>query len=253
MNIASIYCTEIRRNFRKYFGNWEPTESIKLGDIGIIKNNMFIHKANIESFGIKDFAIDEQDAGDKSFSSEGSVIVNLNANTKAGELNTKAGVKISFAKENSLFINAVNCKTRRFANKIELGNQILELYKIKKVWKKDWVIVTDIIISQNTTIAISESANSSICLEAKSELIQEVDLLDADLSLSVANNNQVGYCAESKQNIIPFIGVCAIRDSWFKDAEFNPITKKQFIPSFRSGGKMTRFIQAEFEEFGQLE
>lgn len=253
MNIASIYCNEIRSNFRKYYGNWEPTESIKLGDIGIIVDNMFIHKANINSFGITDYAIDEQDAGDKSFSSEGSVTVNLKASTTSEQVNTKAGVKITFAKENSLFINAVNCKTKRFANKIELGNQILDLYKKKKVWKKNWVIVTDIIISQNTTIAISQSANSSISLEAKSDLIQEVDMLDADLSLSVANNNQVGYCAESKQNIIPFIGICAIRDSWFKDAEFTSITKKQFFPSMRNGGKMRGFNQTESEEFGQLE
>lgn len=254
MSIASIYCNEIRSSFRKYFGNWEPTELMKLGDIGVIENNMFIHIGNLSSMGITNLVVEEQvGVGNKTFSSKDSVSVTFSSKATSEQLNTKAGLKIAFSKGDSLFFNAVDCSVQRFADKIDLGNKILDLYKIRKNWKRNWVVVTDLIISKNTTIAVSESANSSVSLEAKSDLIEQVDMLDAELSLAIVNNNQVGYCVESKRDIIPLIGVCAIKDTWFEPASFNTLTKKQYLPSLRQGGKMMGFIQAETEEFGQIE
>lgn len=253
MSISTIYCKEVRTNFKKYFGNWEPTDIIKLGDIGIIKDNMFFHMGHISNFGLVDIPTEIQDGiGNKTFSTKDSVSVTLKAKGTISPVNTNAGIEISFSKGDSIYINAVDCKTERFSDKISLGNKILDLYKIDKKWKKNWVVITDIIISKNTTIAISESANSKIVFEAKSELIEQVDMMDAELSLAVITNNQVGYCAESKTNITPFFSICGIKDSWFEDAKFDTLTMKQYIPNFRSGGKIG-FIKAETEEFGEIE
>lgn len=260
MNVASIYCHEIRKNFRKYFGNWEPTESIKLGDIGVIENNMFIHKGNISHFGIKDLEIEKQDEiGNKIFSSKDSVSITFNPNASIEQLNTKAGLKITFSKGDSLFLNAIDCSVERFANKIDLGEKILKIYNSKKKkWQKEWVIVTDLIKSKNTTIAVSESANTSVSFEAKSDLIKEINILDAELSLSIVDNNQVGYCIESKKNIIPFIGVCGIKNKIFQGLSFESMTLKKHPISFRGLGIaqsmdrenfISREINIECEEF----
>ncbi|MGE0018329.1 MAG: hypothetical protein AB7S72_01575 [Draconibacterium sp.] len=253
MSVATIYCKEVRNNFKKYFGNWEPTDIIKLGDIGIIENDMFIHKGNIENFGIKNLAVQiENGIGNKTFSTKDSVTVQLKAKATIGQVNTNAGIEISFSKGNSLFINALDCSIERISDKISLGEKILDLYKIEKKWKKNWVVITDVIISKNTTVAISETANSNISLEAKSNAIQQIDILDASISLGVVRNNQVGYCAESRVNITPFFCICGIKDTWFEEAKFETLTTKQYLPRFRSGGGLG-FIQAETEEFGEIE
>lgn len=253
MSIATIFCKEVRHNFKKYFGNWEPTEIIKLGDIGVIENDMFIHLGNISTMGLTSLPIEIQNGvGNKTFSTKDSVSVKLKAKATVAGINTNAGVEIAFSMGNSLFINAIDCSVERFSDKISLGNKILDLYKIEKKWNKNWVVITDIITSKNTTIAISETANSNIVLEATSSAISQIDLMDASLSLAVASNNQVGYCAESRVNITPFFSICGIKDTWFSEAQFHALTDKQYIPSLKSGGKFG-FIQAETEEFGEIE
>lgn len=253
MGISSIYCKSIKSNFKKYFGNWEPTDTVNLGDIGILENSMFLHKGNIKSFGITDFLVDENiDVGIKTFSTKDSIEINLKAKSTSDKLNTKAGLEITFLKGNSLYLSAVGCSLKRISDKISLGDKILDLYKQDKIWDKNWVIITDIIISKNTTIAISEADNSSIIFEAKSDLIEQINLLDSELSLSVVRNNQVGYCIESMNNIIPFIGLCGIKTPLFKKDSFETISKRQYLPTFRRGGKLG-VVQTEILEFGQLE
>jgi hypothetical protein len=253
MSISNIYCKTIRSNFKKYFGNWEPTETVNLGDIGILENDMFIHKGNIKTFDINNLLIEENiDVGNKTFSTKNSVNIDLKAKSTSNTVSTRAGLEITFLKGNSLFLNAIGCNLKRIEDKISLGNKILDLYKKEKVWDKNWVIITDIIISKNTTVAISETNNSSIFLEAKSDMIEQINLLDTELSFSVLRNNQVGYCIESKNNIIPLMGLCGIKTSFFKQDSFETISSKQYMPSFRRGGKLG-VVDTEIIEFGQLE
>lgn len=225
MDIGNVYCEGVHKSFTLYYGNWFPINPIKLGDIGTLNGDMFIYEKNISDLGFKKLNIEKKiKVGNTQFTSEGSVSVKHLAKCEVTELTTSAGLEITFSKENSLFINASNCTVERYSNKTELGNFILKCYNKHKTWNKDWVIVTELIRSDNTNVVISANANSSILLEATSN-IETIDIADAQINFSVVKYNGLSYKLISQKNITPFFCLSKIHTTIFKDPKFGACLK----------------------------
>jgi len=80
-------------------------------------------------------------------------------------------------------------------------------------WKSEWVVVTDIVESETTTIAVSGGDTASIVFEA-TEDVPLVDLTDAKVGLGVRTARNVGYQLAARTPLFPLIGLCQIQPTF---------------------------------------
>jgi len=265
-SIANIYTETINKNFPYQFANWEPGKPVRLGDYGYLKNNVFIYMGNIEDIGISFEIRKDKGLDNRKFKSSGINIKKINIGASANinsVVNVKAKLEISFTKENSVFFNAINCTTDMIRSKPKLGKDILNEYKNGE-WNIDYVVITDIMKSEATTIVISEEKNSSILFEAIGD-VSQIDLADVNLGLNSIEENNISYQIATKSGLTPLIGLCQLEKSfWSGDTGFpqiEPISKslsndENLELMFNKGIKPTRIIDEKVEiddlHFGQL-
>lgn len=256
-DLGPIYTKQVKENFRTLWANWEPGNPIKLGDFGIMENKIFVFMGNIKDFGIT-FKTRTDDTSDhKFFTSKEGVSYSLNAKADvpvAGVINAKAGLEISFSKENSIFFNAAECKTHMIENKHNLGIELQKLKQQKK-WPRRYVAVTDIIVSEKAIIAISGSNNSKINFEAKAPEIEAIDLADASLNLGVTHEESIGYKVDGKEGLVLLLGLCKFQSRFLSSNDkFKPF-KSTVNPMMISAMQDTDDFQTEESEddlyFGQ--
>lgn len=213
---AKIYCKEVRNNMETYYGHWEPTSPVRLGDYGFLDGNIFVYRGHIENAELfsqfdksqLDDVVTETGVGPKKLSTDKSVEVNVIAKGAIEELPMSAGVEIKFKKGKSVFINALDCTIEKYKNINALWKIILADINPKER-KKKWCIVSEVVKSNNATIVVSVNANSSILLGANSG-VDTIDLEDTNLSLKLVKENVGGYHIETTDKAKPFIGLTRI-------------------------------------------
>lgn len=227
-NVAELYAQQLKKHFKILFANWEPGTPLRLGDYGIlVGGNIFVPQGNLQA-DFTEFSGDaiktvtDSTKDQKEFKSESGVEVSFNAkgslNPQGVEL-AKASLEIKFSSESSVFFNAAECETIRIANKVEVGDKLRQLLKNRK-WDKRYCVVTDLVLSGKTIVAISQSKDSSISFEAESPEIEKINLGDASLKLNLTSNKDIGYKVDAKDGLVVLIGLSKIKNPfpwWTKD------------------------------------
>jgi hypothetical protein len=65
MSSAEIYAKEVHDELLRYAA-WLPTENVKVGDIGVLRNNIFTRQAHLKDLGV-DFKIVKDPATEAAF------------------------------------------------------------------------------------------------------------------------------------------------------------------------------------------
>jgi hypothetical protein len=112
-------------------------------------------------------------------------------------------------------------------DKSKLGISILKLLKSGK-WDKKYVIVTDIVKAEETTIAIATSNDSSISFNGQCPIIKEYNLSDVGLDLKIEIEKEIGLSISSEGQLTPLIGLSGFKPKLFSFIEFKkrPIKKR---------------------------
>ncbi|MFZ2632066.1 MAG: hypothetical protein WA081_09405 [Desulfosalsimonadaceae bacterium] len=255
--IVEIYTEAVRENLKPLFANWEPGKPVELGDYGTLAGEAFIHIGNIKDLGMG-FDVREDDTPDrKYFSSEGSTEIKLNmkgAATLSGAINAKATLEINFGSKEAVFFNAAECRFSMIRDKAAVGKEIMKRCKAHD-WDRDWALVTDLVRSGATTIAISGADHASVIFEASGN-VDKINLSDASVGLNVANQKNVGYIVDAQKGLIPLIGLSKIQPTflWFGDT-YKPLCAA-YSPRMLSVMRNSPHIQTEESPedlyFGQL-
>lgn len=245
---AKVYTDTVRKSQRVLYGVWEPGSPVELGDYGVMEGNIFVHQGNLKEFDeLKDFKITirkDKTEDDKTFSSQTGVDFQIKprvgANLKGIPVN--ASIDFTFSKENAVFFNAAGCVVEMIENKYQLGEKLLEIHRNdKKRWKKEFVLVTQIVISERALILISTSNDFSISFEADAK-VPVIDLANAALELNLKSQKSSGYKLNAKKGLIPLIGLSKMqKKSIFADDEFSPLTT-DFIKGSDSAKKPERKV-----------
>src|SRR5262249_26921849 len=135
--------------------------------------------------------------------------------------NAKATLEIGFSSEDAVFFNAAGCVFHSVAKKMALGKELMKRYAAGE-WKREWVIITDIIKAGATTIVVSGGSNASIVLEATGD-VNQIDLANADLGLAVKSSTNVGYQTVSAKGLVPLFGLCKIQRKFIIWKDFTPL------------------------------
>ena len=209
-SIAEQYSKEMCKHFGGgYYAVWEPGVKIQLGDIGVLNNYVFtqIGSVLIEPCNLI-FTVREgiNPIHKAMYVSEGSVNWSILGDAQVAPMNVVlnnigAGVALEFSKEKSTFFEALNIKHHTIENKIVLGNSILALYK-KGIWKKQWVVVTEVSVAGSATILISQTAGAKVEIKASASIgAAGISLADPSLGLSFQNAKGLGYQTLAQEGI----------------------------------------------------
>ncbi len=226
------YTDEMNRKFG-YMATWLPGIPLKLGDIGVIHDNVFSRVAGLDDFNIQFEIRQDETPEDLEYSSKGSVSVTTKlsgAVTPPGSSlgNLDAGFIVEFSGQNSILFKANNTKTNLIKNTIKLGEDILKLYQDGK-WNKKWVVITELVEAQTATILISNSKDAKIELKANANInLPKLDIADAKLDLGYTSSKGMDTKIISQSGLSPLFKVKGIRTSIFLPPAFADKGMKAF-------------------------
>lgn len=257
--ISQIYTTEIYRNLKPLYANWEPSRPVALGDYGVLTDRIFIRLGNISQLGVNFGQIQDARLSQKNFTSAGSSSVKSHAKgtvpTGTG-VNAKAYLEVNFSSERSVFFNAAGCRYAMIDNKVALGDAVTALYRASK-WQRGWCVVTDLVEAASLSLAVSSSSSSSITFEAEGD-VPYIDLADASIGLKVTNASGIGYKVASDHGCTPLFGLCRIKPRflWFSDdfrpleigaENFDVLQTLENTPDFRTEGSDAELVFAQVD------
>ncbi len=209
-SLESIYTNDIHNELKAWYAMWPPTDRIQIGDYGILDGNWFRKKVgNItKDFGVPVVPSELSSTSDQELKIGKSVEVKSIA--KGSAENAKASLSINFSNGSGVFFKAANCINQSIDNYKEIGDNLLNLSSEKK-WNNNFVVVTEVMSAGATTIIISESNQASIEIQANSDSVPSIDLVNANLDVSIVSSKNIAYNLFMKDGLIPLIGLSKIQ------------------------------------------
>ena len=210
-----VYVNGVKKELNNYYGAWLPSTRYELGDVGLLKNNLFDRVTSLKNLGISFTPSRDSDSTKIDYVSESSVSRVIKA---AGQLNPnlpnipegQAGIGIEFSKEGAFIIQAEECYELFIEDLVKLEKDILQVYQ-EGNWKSRWVVITQLMSTPNATILISNSSQSKIELSAEGDVtLQGVSLGNAQAKFAVrAEIGKVLKFIDAK-NVTPFFKLLQI-------------------------------------------
>ncbi len=194
------YTKELYSKF-KYMAMWLPGKPISLGDIVVFDEGYYKRIGNIKDKGISFNIRHDKTASHVNYTSKGEVSVFFKAKGEPPPPMSQlaiaeAGFSVEMQKANATLFEALDTLSPSIENQIELGENILELYKNGK-WELSHYVVTEILEAKSATILISNGANARIELSAKSNISPGgISIADVQAGLST------GYFSNMHTRII---------------------------------------------------
>ena len=226
------YTDEMKKRFG-YYATWNPGLPLKLGDIGIKRDNLFTKISDLESVGISfDIRTDENKTSIE-HNSQGSVTVTTKlSGTVAPEgsvlTGADAGIIVEFGKKNSTMFKANNTTSPSIKDTIVLGKQIKKLYDAGK-WNYKWVIITELIEAESASIIISNTSNGKIELKANANIdTMNFDIADAKFDFSTQFSRGLETKIISEEGLTPLFKIMGLKTRIF----LPPIFKLNLIKPF---------------------
>lgn len=221
------YTTDLKNNFG-YYATWNPGLTLKIGDIGIVKGNVFRKISELEKLGIT-FEVDpDKTPTDLKYNSKGSVVITTKLSGAAsipGSSLTQAdaGILVEFSKENSILFQANGTLTSTVKDTIVIGNKVIELFKQGK-WDKKWVVITELVTAEAATILISNSKGAKIELKANAKIdAPKLDIANANFQFSTQFSRALETEIVAKEGLTPLFKIMGIKTSIFTPPDFKPL------------------------------
>jgi hypothetical protein len=206
MSLAGKYCDLVRKNFKTYYATWLPVVSMKLGDYGIMDDNVFTKQGNIRDYNVSFSADLGGQVPDFEFTSTGTTSVNIAAGT-SGFVN--AGLKFTFASQFDAYFLAADCQMSTMQAQNEVLVTLAPIFKAKKM--KNYFIVTAVLNSKITTVLLSSDKNAEFSLEAKSPSIPQIDLKDPSVSADIKTASKMGIKIQPSPGLTPVIALAKVK------------------------------------------
>ena len=188
MSTAKNYCDEIKKNIG-YYAAWPPNHYHKLGDFGKLDGNRFTYLGNIKDrrFRVKFTTRKHNAIVSFDHQTKGAVKITFQPKVSASIIN--ASMKIEFSKKDAvLFKTSGNMET--IGNIYSVLENITKLAN-KTIWKKEWVVISEILKADFTTALISKESGASIEFEAKSPQVTFLDLANLSADVKVKNSRHI--------------------------------------------------------------
>ncbi|MDQ3998155.1 MAG: hypothetical protein M3303_14195 [Gemmatimonadota bacterium] len=118
-SIARVYTDELRDHFKVYYATWDPNTPLRLGDIGMLDGKIFTRRGSLAAnYNLEFTERDDFHSAHFDFQSTSGVDVEFIA--KGQIPNVNARVEVKFSRENAVFFNAADGRSRSIDDQITL-------------------------------------------------------------------------------------------------------------------------------------
>lgn len=188
--IAELYVRGVKKKFNNYYAAWLPTERFTLGDVGILKRDLFTRVTNLKALGISFQTDSKPEPSPIDFVSESGVSLAFKA---AGETRSdlpsiptaEAGVGIEFGQEGAFLIKAPESFVSWIKDIATLQEQVRQAY-LNGSWHPKWAAIVRLVTAPHATILLSQSSQSKIEFAAEGQVASgPVDLGEAHVNFTV--------------------------------------------------------------------
>lgn len=219
MEPFAYYLTYIYKKIN-YRGSWFPDDLLHPGAIGILDKGVFTALTSLKEQGIEArFEESQSDLSIDLSSGDGlAVHSNLSTSLPAGGqagVDGKISVSIEATADKGILFQSAGFTKIRVANLGAVQDAVLPKYS-QGAWRKEWVILTEILKTACATIIISTSKNSSMQLEGSGEAkLGDLQLADTRLGLGITGKKGdiIGFAG--KKNITPLYKVMGVQDPFW--------------------------------------
>src|SRR5262245_37804738 len=202
-----LYVKEMTKRFG-YMATWTPGVPIELGDVGVVRDNVFTRVTSLRSLDIPVEVRSDPTEESIDYSSSGSVSLTFKAAGQAPAagsalVQAEAGLVIEFTRDGAVVFKAAGCVTPSIEDVEALKKQVLARYREGR-WNKDWAVVTEVVRARAATILLSERRGARVEISARGKVdAGAIDLTNVDIGLTVVSKRDMETTLISQGGLTP--------------------------------------------------
>lgn len=190
MSLARSAARVIRQQLRAHVA-WLPlANNFQLGDFGVISSGIFTRLGNVRNLGCK-FAVRSTAGAPFEFRSGGTTEVTIEADAKgqlAAGVDAEAGLRISFASAESLYLRASEIMVHEIDELIPVASVL----RNHSQWRLRYRVIHRLWVGTDAVFITSAETDACIELRGSAEAIHGVQQGRVKLDLKVHNKTNVG-------------------------------------------------------------
>lgn len=241
MSLPQKYYVEHMAKGTKYRASWLPDRPLKIGDVGKIEDGLFILYTTLEHQqipcrtrqGVSELGLDYSTKG--SYSITGSAATG-DALTLTQGIPLTGKVSIKFTADNGIVFQMSGSKIQIIENLAEIETDIMHKYTTGE-WPKEWVFISELVITDNATVIISNSNNNQIELGCTGKMgLSDIKLANPELGLTFLSETGSSVKILAATGLTPLYRVRGI---------FKPFLSKE---EFRTRGDLTAGLKLKLTD-----
>jgi hypothetical protein len=210
---------------RGYFATWEPHVPIKIGHCGPIDGRTFKPQGHLSQWRIDFDVEDEGQPADIDYSSKSGLKTTFQlrggAQTIPNIPQGTAGLRLLFEREEAVAMALKGARHSRIRDVQRLKRSLLAAVTSRNPFPDDWFVVTDLMASEFASVVIVQGKGASFAVTADADFAAGlVDLANASLKITIADENQVGYKMLAKSGATPLFRGIRLKRTWLRKIKF---------------------------------
>ena len=220
MDPVSYYLRSLYEKSNGYRPTWLPHVPLKIGDIGVIEDGVFVKEGNLEDVNIPFKTEMSSDTTVLDLSSENGISITAKASGKVdpklASLGTAdAGFLVEFKNDNSYIFKLNGTKTTIISNLGKVKDEILERFQNGQ-WPRKRLVINELVEAKASTILLAGKAGTTVELKAEGSVnAAHLDIADGALNLRLASGSALTAQILGKEGITPLYRVIGITRSLF--------------------------------------
>ena len=198
-----------------------PNQALKLGDFGTIKGGKkgipFDRLGNVSTLGITFKERKGAVADVETLESAGVTTAQMTGSAKKSTAEVE--IAVGFSKKHTMIYHGSGMHVAEVEDQLALGKSLAALLK-KKNWKKNWVVVTALHVTQGATILLAQESSSDIRLTGKAEF-STGNLANASADVAVYQSSK-GIVSYVQKNATPLLKARVVQKTGFKTFAADP-------------------------------
>jgi hypothetical protein len=188
----------------------------------MLEDGIFTLYTTLEQQGVPLTIREAPSKGDMDYSSYSSLTITsgIGANGQVTDaVKAKVGVSLEFDNKKSILFQTLGVKSLVIENLDEVQTVALANYKSDK-WSKDWVLISEIVHMDSSTIIISTGKKNTLEFEASGDIATDkIQLADVSAGLKLVREAGSSTKIITSQGLTPLYRVKGVRHPLFRKPE----------------------------------
>ena len=209
--LAKEYNRALRRQNSMYAAWFPVTNTLKVGDFGLVEGGVFRSMGNIRDTFNVDFKTEQGPSTKVDLASEGVTVVRIAGGAEvpafppSGDIEAK--LNVSFSKENSFLVKA-NLTCEKMSNIQEVA---WALDKTKR-WKNKYKVIESVYVGKESVVILSSNSNTTVGLTGNAEALKMLEAGSASADIQVSRDNKASFQSIGDEGVI---GIRLFKMGWF--------------------------------------